>query len=64
MSCGADRGSSNLILTFSFFVMFGTWMGIAVMTKRVPNETLALFVMFRMWMRVPELIERVPMKFL
>ena len=43
--------------------MFGTWMGIAVMTKRVPNETLALFVMFRMWMRVPELIERVPMKF-
>lgn len=44
--------------------MFGTWMGIAVMTKRVPNETLALFVMFRMWMRVPELIERVPMKFL
>ena len=40
--------------------MFGTWMGIAVLIERVPNETLALFVLFEMWMRVSELIERVP----
>ena len=36
---------------------FGTSIGIAVLTERVPNETLVLFVMFEMWMRVPELIE-------
>lgn len=44
------------------YVKFGTSIGIAVLTERVPNETFVLFVMFEMWMRVPELIERVPMK--